>query len=890
MNSINSFDWKFYINLYPDLIKAGIDNEIKALEHWKVNGLNEGRSCNKFMEREKRKYKDFNWMNYINNYLDLQNAGINNSGLAFLHWLNYGRLEGRDYKNKINIKVINYNLYEDINWIKYIDDYPDIKLAGINTKDDVISHYINYGEKEGRILKKNITEQNYILHITHQFGGGTMTYINNLISILSEYKHIIIYISNNKSILNSIVNFNIKYCIVHHSLYNDPNGFEIATNFFNDIINIPKIFIVHDYFLLYPTNPNPLKKYMNDNKPYLENVNNAMKYLSNFNQVIFNSRSTYNNYIKYFKLDNFKIINNIPDIQIYNNRIYPKTKTVYNIALLGHIYAVHKGRDLAIKIINLFEKDDRFKFYIFGEFNYNFPNLINCGKYDNENIFKLLQANNIDMFLFLSTAEETYSFTLSIALNTGLPIIYNSIGSYNDRLSNYNNCYPFNEDNFNDVTNILNDIIDKSNNNIQDIQVEYKLIKNIPEIRYYLNSTADCLDEYLENIKSTVIFINNNNLEIINNIKENGLYDKIDYIFIIKSDYDDFYYQDYKVKLISYNNPISIIKKFADLCSKNINILYLEEYNNSLINNYNYILDNLINHNSIGIYETNYTYLNNSWWSKSDYIKKININNKLEDKYFIMNYFESSGSFLENNCIKKQDINNNINININIVLITSKIYVSQNKLNYIDKRSIYSKDERFEQTLNTIVSIKKYIPNYFIVLIDNSDFTNEEYNKLLSEVNLFLNIKNNKKLDYYTNESEFKSYAEISQTITALYYIKALCNRFNLLNFFKITGRYTINETFNFNQIISNKFNIFKINKNIKDREYIYTCFYKITNTYFNNYINHIEKIYNEIQSSNKYDNLDLETYLPKNIENKQLINNLGITQNISVWHDNSNI
>jgi hypothetical protein len=76
-------------------------------------------------------------------------------------------------------------LYEDINWVKYIEDYSDIKLAGINNKDAVVSHYINYGKKEGRILNYN-NEKKYIIHITHQFGGGTMTYINNLIAILNK--------------------------------------------------------------------------------------------------------------------------------------------------------------------------------------------------------------------------------------------------------------------------------------------------------------------------------------------------------------------------------------------------------------------------------------------------------------------------------------------------------------------------------------------------------------------------------------------------------------------------------------------------------------------------------------------------------------------------------
>ena len=32
------FDWKFYIDLYPDLKQNGIDNRYKAIEHWETFG------------------------------------------------------------------------------------------------------------------------------------------------------------------------------------------------------------------------------------------------------------------------------------------------------------------------------------------------------------------------------------------------------------------------------------------------------------------------------------------------------------------------------------------------------------------------------------------------------------------------------------------------------------------------------------------------------------------------------------------------------------------------------------------------------------------------------------------------------------------------------------
>ena len=37
------FDWKFYLFLYPELIKKGINNKYKAYNHWIKYGQNENR-------------------------------------------------------------------------------------------------------------------------------------------------------------------------------------------------------------------------------------------------------------------------------------------------------------------------------------------------------------------------------------------------------------------------------------------------------------------------------------------------------------------------------------------------------------------------------------------------------------------------------------------------------------------------------------------------------------------------------------------------------------------------------------------------------------------------------------------------------------------------------
>jgi hypothetical protein len=270
-------------------------------------------------------------------------------------------------------------------------------------------------------------------------------------------------------------------------------------------------------------------------------------------------------------------------------------------------------------------------------------------------------------------------------------------------------------------------------------------------------------------------------------------------------------------------------------------------------------------------------------------VDSIFINNKIEAPKLIDSQISVS-TYWDNIFINNDDAFNNYNYE-NLILITSKIYVSNNRFSYIEKRSIYNKEERYVQTINTINSIKKYIPNVFIVLIDNSIFTENEKDVLINNTNIFIN-HNDKILDYYTNNSEIKAIAELCQIKYALNVINNYNIKFN--NFFKITGRYIINNNFLYDiyaKIYKND-NIFKRNKLIKDRIYYYTCFYKISQNNFNDYVNKIYDLYSELvlkPYENIYYVIDLEFLLPSQLQFKE-VNDLGITQYISCFNEISDI
>ena len=238
------------------------------------------------------------------------------------------------------------------------------------------------------------------------------------------------------------------------------------------------------------------------------------------------------------------------------------------------------------------------------------------------------------------------------------------------------------------------------------------------------------------------------------------------------------------------------------------------------------------------------------------------------------------------NIIKKdyfQNIDNKI-----IVFITSKIIVSDNKFSYVKKRSFYSKQERIVQTINTINSIRKYIPDSHIVLLDNSELNYFEYYILENLVDTFINITNNQILNYFTDVFEYKAFGEISQQLQFLdLFLKTDYTK--IKNFFKITGRYEINENFSYSQY-DNCLNIFKKSLSIKEKEYYYTCFYKLDKSILKDVQNiFIDFVNNREKYMNNYS--DLEVIFPNTIMDKiHLVDELGIIENIGVWKKITNI
>ena len=111
------------------------------------------------------------------------------------------------------------------------------------------------------------------------------------------------------------------------------------------------------------------------------------------------------------------------------------TKPHYVVGVLGAV-GREKGADVLEKLAEMAQgQGARFTFKLIG-YSYRQLNAVETtGPYKVENLSALIEQHAVDLILFPAQWPETYSYTLSHALASGLPIIAPNLGAFPERLS-----------------------------------------------------------------------------------------------------------------------------------------------------------------------------------------------------------------------------------------------------------------------------------------------------------------------------------------------------------------------------------------------------------------------------------------------------------------------
>lgn len=220
----------------------------------------------------------------------------------------------------------------------------------------------------------------------------------------------------------------------------------------------------------------------------------------------------------------------------------------------------------------------------------------------------------------------------------------------------------------------------------------------------------------------------------------------------------------------------------------------------------------------------------------------------------------------------------------NVVIVSSKIIVSQTPLSYSQTRSQYTSGDRFRDLLLTFQSIKRHVPNPYIIVIDNSVLPPIWKHKLQTVSNDFLNPTRDRFLRFQTDISPYKGLGECCQLVLALKHLQTLTITFERV--FKITGRYVLNNSFRMVPFLG-RHNIFKRSEFIHDRPYYHTCFFKIDKAHLDKFYQcliDVTKVYRARDFARFGGRDDLEVLLPATMGNNfELVRHLGVTQRVAI-------
>ena len=459
------FDWTQYIAINQDLIEQGYITKDKAEEHFIINGLNEGR---------RTVLKDFNWEFYVNYNNHLVHCGINTQTKAIKHWIQYGKGEGlltciKPIKEAY-YKVINHE-YNDI--FDIFNNMNNITLYDAATENDETLideklHYIN--NKNTPMFKpldviSNIQEKinefnNLLLIIDFPcYGGGCSFFINAIISNY-KYRTNFLIVRNFKGnihwYLNDDIIFQPHMNIDESIFFLQNNKNKISKIFFNSIVehdkrfidfiltmNIEKTILTHDYSLFFKKSQLYYYEINDDQIEYKIDI-------KQFDRVITQHIGNLHTFGKYMNDYNNIVVSALPDFK-NSDKLIINNNNIFTIGIIGDISDV-KGYYIVDTLYNKIKTNPNIQIVVFGKVH--IKGIDKQFSYQTiDDLNNLLEKYKPNVLLELSLWPESFSFTLTLAMITNLPIIYQNkfySSTVQRRLSLYHKAYPFN--NVSDLT------------------------------------------------------------------------------------------------------------------------------------------------------------------------------------------------------------------------------------------------------------------------------------------------------------------------------------------------------------------------------------------------------------------------------------------------------
>ena len=331
----------------------------------------------------------------------------------------------------------------------------------------------------------------YILHITHPWGGGIATYIDDLRRASGD-AYGIVTMKSWQGMVNVAQELDGQYVEKEYCLGEDLGLTDYTNDKYSKLLNwiidkygisivhidsqvghtfdvfhvpksknIPLICTVHDYFYICPTfhlvDKNGdfcgICKKGEENHACLShhaylyskfNGNDLGKFrevfsslLNNVDVYVFPSVAAKALFTGFYRIEDerCRVIYHGTFIQKNMHTLPSRHGRNLRVGILGSMLK-HKGMDSISSIIKEL-KEYPIDFYHFGDGDLTGANLSRMGRYDRDKIVSMLQSKQIDVILLLSTWPETFSYTLTESIAANVPVIVSDMGALAERVAEH---------------------------------------------------------------------------------------------------------------------------------------------------------------------------------------------------------------------------------------------------------------------------------------------------------------------------------------------------------------------------------------------------------------------------------------------------------------------
>ncbi len=277
--------------------------------------------------------------------------------------------------------------------------------------------------------------------------------------------------------------------------------------------------------------------------------------LSQFDKIVVPSSDTkkeINNVYKDIKID---VMEHGLNLEKSSYRSSINNTEEFNVAFVG-VMAAHKGGKILQSLIK-HTKSKNIKYHLFGtsefkELENNKSNYVYHGRYKREDLPNLLAENKINLVCNFSIWAETYSYTLTEEIASGVPVLSFDIGAVGDRIKKYKFGYVMN------VDSSTEEILSKIDSIFSDKDAYQKVIENID--KYKIKTVLEMCSEYDDIYKSIkMIKVNKDNSKILRSIIE----DNYEVLETVNSAETAWILNSLKWKIVSKIKVPEFVKKVA---------------------------------------------------------------------------------------------------------------------------------------------------------------------------------------------------------------------------------------------------------------------------------------------------------------------------------------